>query len=192
MVTGAFSCRAPAFVLLRLATAHRQMAFPPIAFSSRVRRNSSLSLPIILRRSRSLTPATLVPSTPHTFVLCCPVLPVDHPCFCRKHRFHILRADHPSKHQGVPLWPLYAQITGLTLVGCCKSSHMSPCLYFKDLLPPSLLLLAITFSHPHTLRPQERCHGGKFLLNLSSISAFLQARCLRVVLPHSRKDQGPS
>ena len=59
--------------------------------------------------------------------------------------FYILREDHSHvhrflsfKHQGVPLWPLDAQVTGLAHNGSCRSSHLPPRLNLKKLLPPSL------------------------------------------------------
>ena len=69
--------------------------------------------------------------------------------------FHVLRADHspvyhhmPSQNQGVPLRPLEAQITGLAHDGSCRTSRMSPCLHFKDLIPPCLLLFFSPFFLP--------------------------------------------
>ena len=80
-----------------------------------------------------------------------------HSCFAaylsrQKHLFHVLRADHSHVHRhlllkqpGVPMWPFDAKIASLALDCRCKASHLSPRLYFKDLLPPSLLLLSFHF-----------------------------------------------
>ena len=40
----------------------------------------------------------------------------------------------------------------------CRSSHLFPPLYFKDLLPSRLLLLPSPSAHPHTFGPKERSH----------------------------------
>ena len=119
--------------------------------------------------------------TPHfsqllTLVLGCPFLPIDLPGLLQRHLFHVLPADHshvhrhlPFKKLGVPLWPLDAQITSLAHDGSCRSSHLSPCLHFENLLPPSLHLLCAPFSLPDFLRPSKRDHGGKFFLHFEII-----------------------
>ena len=72
--------------------------------------------------------------------------PVGHSGSSQKHVFfYILREDDSHvhrflsfKHQGVPLWPLDAQVTGLAHNGSCRSSHLPPRLNLKKLLPPTL------------------------------------------------------
>ena len=66
-------------------------------------------------------------------------------CF-RSIFFHVLRADHSHVHRhlllkqdGVPMWLVDAQVTGLAHDSSCKSSHLSLCLNLKNLtrhLPP--------------------------------------------------------
>ena len=102
-----------------------------------------------------------------TLVLRCPFLPVDHPGLLQKHLFYVLRADHsrvhchlPFKNQGVPLRPLDAKIASLARDGSCRSSHLSPCLHFEDLFPPSLHVLFSPASQPDTflvIHPKTEC-----------------------------------
>ena len=69
------------------------------------------------------------------------------------HTTTLMSVSSPSKKQSVPLWPLDAQITGLTQNDSCKSSHLSPRLNLEDLLSPSLLLLSCPSSHPNSYCP---------------------------------------
>ena len=105
--------------------------------------------------------------------LCCPFLPLDHPGLLQKHLLHIRRADHSHvhyyltfKHQGVPLWPVAAQMTGLAQICSRTLSHLPPCLHFKDLIPPCLLLLTLPSPPSTYFRPRERGHDGYVLLHL--------------------------
>ena len=50
MITEVFDCHSPAVVFLRFPPADRQVALPPVASLQRVRRDSSLPLPLFLRR----------------------------------------------------------------------------------------------------------------------------------------------
>ena len=52
--------------------------------------------------------------------------------------------------------PLDAQVTGLAYYGSCRSSHLSPCLNVKCLLPPSLQLLFSIFPSTHLPPKQAR------------------------------------
>ena len=56
MALEAFHWRAPAFVLLGLPLCHSEVASKPLAFTERVRDDTSLPLPLFLRRSRLLLP----------------------------------------------------------------------------------------------------------------------------------------
>ena len=94
-----------------------------------------------------------------TLVLCCPFLPMDRPRLFQQHL--------SSQPAGIPLScppprqrPRAAKITSVTQDRSCSPFHLSPCLYFKDLLPPRLLLLSSPSAHPHASRPVERGHGG--------------------------------
>ena len=62
-----------------------------------------------------------------------------------------------------------AEVTGPAHCGSCKFSHLSPCLYLRDLLPPSRLLLSSPSSQPHTFRPSKRGHSGKLSLNFQTV-----------------------
>ena len=157
-----------------------------------------------------LVPATLLLSTLHTRAL----LPTssNRPSWLgskassSRPAGRPLSCPPPPAKQGVPLWPRDAQITSLAHDCSCTSSHLSPCLYFKDLFLPSLLLLSQPCSHPHTVLPKKmrgRLTSMKVratptlscLLRLpsaSSISTFLQARCPPLVLSTLSREPSPS
>ena len=78
-------------------------------------------------------------------------------------------ADHSHVHRhlllkqlGVPPRPRDAKIESLAHGCSCRSSHLSPCLYFVDLLPPSLQLLSSSSFQPDTFRPSKRGLCRKF------------------------------
>ena len=107
------------------------------------------------------------PMSSLTVVLRCSSLPEDSPALFSEADCSRPAADHYHvhhhlllKHQGVPMWLPEAKITSLARDWSCKPSHLSPCPHFQDLLPPRLLF-SCPSSHPHTIRPKERCHSGQ-------------------------------
>ena len=110
-----------------------------------------------------LAPATLCPSTLHTHAVL-PISSADHPGSLHEHFVHVLRADHSHvqrhlhlKHQGVPLWPLGAQITGFhtsLLLQALSPVSMSALQKSASSTPSDAL-----FSHLpiQTFRAEERC-----------------------------------
>ena len=123
-------------------------------------------------------PATLLPSfNLLTLVLCCPLLPVDHPGFFQKRLLHVLRADHayahrhlPFEQQGVPMRSFDALVTGLAHDGSCKSSHLPSCLHFQRSVSskPSAALFRI-FRARH-LPPKQAWPWWKVLPHLQDFS----------------------
>ena len=92
-------------------------------------------------------------------VICCPRLPINHPGLVSKACSSRPAGRHHS-HVHRHLFPHNCS---------CKSSHLSPCLYFKHLLHPSLVLLSSPSSQLDTFRAHNRGHGGKFFLNFQDI-----------------------
>ena len=108
-----------------------------------------------------LVPATLL-STPHTRVR----LPIssNRPLWCFRSIFFtscglttLMSTTACPRTARCPLWPWEAKVAGFAHDRSCKPSHRSPCLYFRDLLPPSspsahlhalphLLLVAFSFA----------------------------------------------
>ena len=63
---------------------------------------------------------------------------------------------HRAGHQSVLLWPLGALIANFARDCSCKSSHLSPRLYFKDMLPLRLSAAHTLAAHPH---PSVQLHS---------------------------------
>ena len=101
---------------------------------------------------------------------------LDHPGLFQKHLLNVLRAGHshvhhhlPFEQQGVPMRPLDAQVTGLAHDGSCRSSHLPPCLYIKDLLPPCLLLFFFTMFPTRPLAPERAWPRWRILPQLPTV-----------------------
>ena len=60
----------------------------------------------------------------------------------------------------------------------CKPSHLSPCLHFKDLLPP-FLLHSFPIFPSRTFRAKERCHSGHVLFKLQ----IVDLKCREITTP---------
>ena len=93
-----------------------------------------------------------------TLVLCCPILPTDHPGLFQKHLLHVLRANShvhrhlPFKSKVCHCGNLMPRLRVSHITGPASPLTLSPRLSFEDQLPPRLLVLSIQSVHPHAFR----------------------------------------
>ena len=162
----------------------------PASFTQNVPRNVSLVCPSILQSSSSAAQPEPVPvKYPPSILRTRAFLPTSSSqlTWPLPHVFwaNVSRVNsYFFEYQGMPMWPLDTQITGLANHRSCKPSHLSPQPNFKNPIQSSFSLFSVPLSNPHPCCPSLSSHSRDLFFHCKVKSFHEQGQRSRALFAH--------